>query len=60
MIYPSTRARVADAEEKIDRVKAELAMIIKEGLITEEWVSIVFVRERRSHPTRLEKNRKYD
>jgi PII-like signaling protein len=34
---------VADTEEKIDRVKAELAMIIKEGLITEERVSIVFV-----------------
>jgi len=34
---------VADTEENIDRVKAELAMIIKEGLITEERVSIVFV-----------------
>jgi len=34
---------VADTEEHIDRVKAELAMIIKEGLITEERVSIVFV-----------------
>ena len=28
---------------QIDRVKAELVMIIKEGLITEERVSIVFV-----------------
>jgi PII-like signaling protein len=34
---------VADTEENIDRVKSELAMIIKEGLITEERVSIVFV-----------------
>ena len=30
-------------QEKINRVKAELAMIIKDGLITEERVSIVFV-----------------
>jgi len=34
---------VADTEENIDRVKGELAMIIKEGLITEEKVKIVFV-----------------
>lgn len=34
---------VADSEENIDRVKGELAMIIKEGLITEERVNIVFV-----------------
>jgi len=34
---------VADTEKNIDRVKSELAMIIKEGLITEEKLSIVFV-----------------
>ncbi len=33
---------VADTEENIDRIKPELAMIVKEGLITEERVSIVF------------------
>jgi len=33
---------VADVQEKIDRIKPELAMVIKEGLITEEKVSIVF------------------
>jgi len=33
---------VADTEENIDRIKTELAMIIKEGLITEERISIVF------------------
>ncbi len=33
---------VADTEENIRRVKTELAMIIKEGLITEERVQIVF------------------
>jgi PII-like signaling protein len=42
---------VADAEEKIDRVKAELAMIIKEGLITEERVSIVFVGGKKKPPS---------
>ena len=41
---------VADSEEKIDRVKAELAMIIKEGLITEERVSIVFVEGKKKPP----------
>lgn len=34
---------VADSEENIDRVKGELALMIKEGLITEERVNIVFV-----------------
>ena len=38
---------VADSEENINRVKAELAMIIKEGLITEERVNIVFVGGKR-------------
>jgi PII-like signaling protein len=33
---------IADVQEKIDRIKPELAMVIKEGLITEEKVSIVF------------------
>jgi PII-like signaling protein len=35
---------IADTEENINRVKGELAMIIKEGLITEERVKIVFMR----------------
>ena len=34
---------VADTDENIRRVKTELAMIIREGLITEERVEIVFV-----------------
>jgi hypothetical protein len=34
---------IADSEENINRVKGELALIIKEGLITEERVKIVFV-----------------
>jgi hypothetical protein len=38
---------VADTEENINRVKSELAMVIKEGLITEERVKIVFVGGRR-------------
>jgi len=38
---------VADTEENIDRVKGELAMIIKEGLITEERVNIVFIGGKR-------------
>jgi uncharacterized protein len=41
---------IADSEEKIDRVKTELAMIIKEGLITEERVSIVFVGGKKKPP----------
>jgi len=41
---------VADSEEKIDRVKTELAMIIKEGLITEERVGIVFVGGKKKPP----------
>ena len=32
----------ADIEENIDGIKPELSMVIKEGLITEERVSIVF------------------
>lgn len=51
LIYPSARARVADAEEKIDRVKAKLAMIIKERLITEERVSKVFVGGKKKPPS---------
>ena len=46
---------VADTEEKIDRVKAELAMIIKEGLITEERVSIVFVGGKKKPSKGVEK-----
>ena len=34
---------IADSEENINRVKGELAMVIKKGLITEERVKIVFV-----------------
>ena len=42
---------VADTEENIDRIKPELAMIIKEGLITEERVSIVFCGGRKKPQT---------
>ena len=39
---------VDDTEKNIDRIKVELTMITKEGMITEEKVSIDFVGDKKT------------